>query len=134
MDDQASTKSHHDEVPQEQRTMGMLCHLLALSGLLGVPGGNVFGPLILWLVKKEQMPFVDDQGKESLNFQITSLIILFPSALVLGLISLTGIGLCLSIPVLMGLGIAWLVFVIMGCMNANNGERYRYPVNFRLIK
>src|SRR5690242_19907337 len=52
------------------RTMGMLCHLLAFSGHF-IPFGHIIGPLVLWLIKKDDSPFVDDQGKESLNFQIT---------------------------------------------------------------
>ena len=58
---------------QKQRTMGMLCHLLALIGIVATANtfGPFIGPLIVWLVKKDEMPFVDDQGKEALNFQIT---------------------------------------------------------------
>jgi uncharacterized Tic20 family protein len=49
----------------------MLCHLSALAGFIGVPLGNIIGPLIIWLVKKDEIPFVDLQGRESLNFQIS---------------------------------------------------------------
>lgn len=108
--------------PQEQRTMGMLCHLLALAGLIGVPFGNILGPLIIWLIKKNEMPFVDDQGKESVNFQITALI----AMLVLG-IPTCGIG---AIVVL----VAALVFSIIGAVAANKGMYYRYPYCWRLIK
>ncbi|MGC9455365.1 MAG: DUF4870 domain-containing protein [Phycisphaerae bacterium] len=55
------------EVPPEARTMGMLAHLLGIfTGFLG--------PLIIWLIKKDEQPFVDDQGKEALNWQLTLLI------------------------------------------------------------
>jgi len=111
------------ENPQE-RTMGMLCHLLALCGLV-IPLGNILGPLVLWLVKKEEMPFVDDQGKESLNFQI-SIAIYGVGAAVLSII---GIGILLGI----ALAAFWLVMVIIATVAANKGERYRYPLTIRLL-
>src|SRR5690242_11127927 len=60
----------------DERNWAMFCHLAGLAGFLPVIPflGNVIGPLVLWLVKREQYPFVDDQGKEALNFQITMLI------------------------------------------------------------
>ena len=58
------------EIPKDVRTMAMLCHLLALAGYV-IPFGNIIGPLVMWLVKKEDHPFIDEQGKEALNFQIT---------------------------------------------------------------
>ncbi len=105
--------------------MGMLCHLLALSGYI-IPLGNVLGPLIIWLLKKDTSAFVDDQGKESLNFQITVLI----AVLVATATCLIGIGVVL----LPAVGILSLVFVIIAAVKANSGERYRYPVALRLIK
>jgi len=112
------------ENPQE-RTLGMLCHLLALCGFV-IPFGNVLGPLVLWLVKKEGMPFVDDQGKESLNFQI-SVAIYGAGAF---LLSFIGIGIVLGA----ALAVFWLVMVIIATVRANNGERYRYPLTIRLLK
>ena len=58
---------------EEEKTWGMLCHLLALTGLV-IPIGVIVGPLIMWLVKKDESEFVDYHGKESLNFQITMMI------------------------------------------------------------
>jgi hypothetical protein len=110
----------------EERTMGMLCHLLALAGFIGIPFGNILGPLIIWMIKREEMPFVDDQGKESLNFQITLPI----AALVSAALTCVFIGFVL-LPVV---AIAGLVFVIIAGIRANKGELYRYPVNIRFIK
>jgi uncharacterized Tic20 family protein len=56
-----------DNPDKDARLWGMFCHLIAFSGYV-VPFGSVLGPLIIWLIKKDEMPFVDDQGKESLNF------------------------------------------------------------------
>jgi len=104
----------------------MLCHLLALCGLVMPFGGNILGPLVLWLVKKEGMPFVDDQGKESLNFQISVTIYGVGAAL----LYITGIDIVLC----GALGVFWLVMVIIATVAANKGERYRYPLTIRLLK
>jgi hypothetical protein len=56
---------------QKNRNWAMGCHLAALALYIGIPFGNIFGPLIIWLIKKDEIPLVDEQGKESLNFQIS---------------------------------------------------------------
>ncbi|MTI72890.1 DUF4870 domain-containing protein [Stenotrophomonas acidaminiphila] len=103
----------------------MFAHLAALAGIV-IPLGNLLGPLIVWLVKKDTMPFVADQGKEALNFNIT----VFIAAFVSGILTLVLIGFLLLIVV----GIAWLVLTIMAALAANKGEAYRYPFTLRLIK
>lgn len=112
--------------------MGMLCHLLSLIGLV-VPFGNIIGPLVMWLIKKDEMPFVDDQGKESLNFQITvSLVVL--TLIILGtvlMIVLIGFLFFLLLPVV---GIGAIVLVVIASIKANEGVHYRYPFTLRLIK
>ena len=62
------------EPDKDARTWGMICHLMSLSGYL-IPFGNIIGPLIIWAVKKDEYPFVDDQGKEAMNFQLTLTIV-----------------------------------------------------------
>lgn len=113
------------ETNKDARLWGMLAHLLALSALVTAFGGIV-GPLVAWLVKKNEHPFVDDQGKESLNFQITC----FIAGLVAFLLTFVVIGLLL-IPVVL---VFWLVFTIIGAVKANEGVRYRYPVTIRFIQ
>ncbi len=105
--------------------MGMLAHLTALAGFL-IPFGNIVGPLIVWLLKKDSSPFVDDQGKESLNFQITVMIL----AIVCSILIIIIIGIFL----LMLLGLVSLILIIVATVKASNGERYRYPFALRLIK
>ena len=56
------------------------CHLAALAGYVVPMVGNIVGPLVVWLMKKEEYPLVDDQGKESINFQISILIYVAVSA------------------------------------------------------
>lgn len=106
------------------RQWGMIAHLAALAGFV-IPFGNIIGPLVVWQTHKEQ-PFVVDQGKEALNFQITVAI----AALICFVLMFIAIGLLL-LPVV---GIAALVFTIIAALKANDGERYRYPFSIRLIK
>ncbi|PTM58474.1 DUF4870 domain-containing protein [Desmospora activa] len=139
------------ETPQEQvitlssddRTWGMLAHLGAFAGMIFPLIGNILGPLIIWLVKKEESSFVNDQGKEALNFQITIAAI----GIVLGIISgIFGFILTLIFPIAgllvlilvslipIALGICAMVFMIIAAVKANKGEYYRYPFAIRLIK
>jgi hypothetical protein len=110
---------------RDERMWGMLCHLAAFAGLVIPVAGNIVGPLIVYLVKKEEYGFVEDQGKESLNFQITVTILLFIS----GILIVIGIGLLLMAVI----GIAALVFTIIAAIKANEGEFYRYPWSIRFL-
>ncbi|MEK7829614.1 MAG: DUF4870 domain-containing protein [Acidobacteriota bacterium] len=112
-------------VSSEERTWGMLSHLLALSGFIGIPFGNVLAPLIIWLVKKDQSQFVADQAKESLNFQISLIIY----AIIGGILIIVLIGfLVLGVVIIGG-----IILTIIATIKANNGEHYRYPLTIRLI-
>jgi uncharacterized protein len=113
------------EANADVRMWGMFCHLASLAGLV-VPVGNIIGPLVIWLIKKDQMPFVDDQGKESLNFQITMTI----AMVVAGALMCVFVGFIL----LPAVAIVDIVFTIIATIKANGGIRYRYPMTLRLIK
>lgn len=121
----------------EEKQWAMFAHLSALVGGILTSGwagsiGCFIGPLVIWLVKKDTLPFVDDQGKEALNFNITVGIV-FLALLILSIVTF-GIGLVVAVPLWIIIGIAWLVFTIIAAVKANNGERYRYPLTLRLIK
>lgn len=105
--------------------MGMLAHLSALAGFV-IPFGNIIGPLVIWLIKKDQSAFVDDQGKESLNFQITMMILY----VLAGILVILVIGIFL-LPLL---ALISLILLIVAAVKANSGERYRYPFAIRLIQ
>ena len=112
------------------RNWGMFCHLAALSGLFsGI--GFILGPLIVWLVKRNEIPFVDDQGKEAVNFQLTMHLV----ALVAGLIAICtcGLGLVFAIPVWAIVGILDIILPIIGAIQASSGQCYRYPLTIRFI-
>lgn len=120
----------------EERQWAMFAHLSALLG--AVVTGHMFawgcfiGPLVIWLLKKDTLPFVNDQAKEALNFNIT-LAIVGLGLLILSIITF-GLGLLLAIPVGIIVGVGWLVFTIIAAIKANEGVAYRYPVTLRLIK
>lgn len=124
-------------ISSEERQWAMFAHLSALVGGILTSGwagslGCFIGPLIIWMVKKDTMPFVDDQGKEALNFNITVGLI-FLALLLLSIVTL-GIGLIIAIPGWIIVGIAWLVLTIIAGIKANEGVAYRYPLTLRLIK
>ena len=109
---------------KESRQMAMFAHLSALVGFL-IPFGNLIAPLIIWQMKKDD-PFVDAQGKEAVNFQITVSI----AGIVAAVLTVVLIGLLL-LPVI---AIGSLVLVIIAGLKANEGENYQYPFALRLIK
>jgi uncharacterized Tic20 family protein len=115
----------------------MLAHLSALVGLLGLP--SLLGPLIVWLAKREEDPYIDDQGKEALNFNISVLIYLAGASVVAVMLTVLtfGIGIFLLlpvlIPVLIGAMVGWVVLVVIAAIKTSNGEPYRYPATIRLV-
>ena len=120
----------------EEKQWALFAHLSALLGAM-VTGiwfgwGCFLGPLVIWLVKKDTMPFVNDQGKEALNFNITLAII---GVILLLLVIMTlGIGLLVAVPVGIIVAIGWLVLTIIAAIKASEGVAYRYPISLRLIK
>ncbi|AGG88175.1 MULTISPECIES: DUF4870 domain-containing protein [Rhodanobacter] len=108
----------------EERQWAMFAHLSALVGVI-IPLGSIIGPLVIWLIKKDTMPFVNDQGKEALNFNITVGI----AAVVSWILCFILIGFLL----LAVLAVGWVVFVIIATIKANEGTTYRYPFTLRLV-
>jgi uncharacterized protein len=134
---------------QNVRTWSMLCHLSALAGLFfGL--GSVIGPLLVWQIKKNELPEIEPHGKEALNFQLTILIInIIASILLIGFLgaafgfgfgrmwrspfSLLGGGFGIGSIILIINLVAYILAVIAG-LKANNGEAYKYPFAIRFIK
>lgn len=138
---------------RDERTWATLTHL---GGLFGIwffsPVGNVLVPLVLWLIKRNESAFVDDQGREAVNFQITMSIL----SLVLGVAG----WMIFSVFNLLDSVVFWhsnftffphvfffqngglsivaailsMVFAIIAATRANNGIAYRYPLSLRLVK
>ena len=114
------------QVSKDEQNWAMACHLSALAGFM-IPFGNIAGPLIVWLIKRAEMPLVDVHGKEALNFQITvaiAVLVCIPLMFVL-----------IGIPMLFIVGIGALVLTIMAGIKVANGQLdYKYPFALRLIK
>jgi uncharacterized protein len=157
-----------DSHNEQARAWGMWCHLaslawlpLALLSLIGIPPlpfSNILAPLVIWLGKKNEHPFIDEQGKESLNFQISFTIygillgviifvLLLIFALVLGVNASGASGDAGGIAALLGFGflgiflilgliisIIQLGLVIFAAIKARKGESYRYPLTIRFLK
>jgi hypothetical protein len=111
--------------PREENEWAMFCHLGGLAGYV-VPFGNILGPLVLWLMKKDQSPLVDKHGKDALNFHISIMIytlVCIPLCIVL-----------IGFPLLIMVSIGSLVYTILAAVKANNGEHLNYPMTIRFIK
>jgi uncharacterized Tic20 family protein len=120
----------------QEKQWALFAHLSAILG--AIVTGHIFGigcflgPLVIWLVKRDTMPFVADQGKEALNFNITLAIV--GAALFLLILLTFGLGLILAIPVGAVVALGWLVFVVIAAIKASEGVAYRYPITLRLVK
>ena len=112
------------DVTGDERTWAILVHASAFLGVF-VPFGNILGPLVVWLIKREESEFVDANGKQALNFQITWSVII-----VLALFSLlVGIGLLL-VPIV---ALAWAILVVIAAVRASENEVYDYPLTVDLV-
>jgi len=104
---------------QDDKTLGMVMHILCLVGF------PIIGPLIIWLMKKDQSPYLDAQGRELLNFQISYFIYAMISAVLIAVL--------IGIVLLFAVGIASLVFTIIGLVKAADGKVYRFPLCIRML-
>ena len=111
-------------ISKDERVWALLCHISAFACFV-FPFGNIIAPLIVWVLKKDESPFIDDQGKEALNFQITVTIFFFISIILIFVV--------VVIPLLIGLFFFNIIFTIIAALKANDGEKYRYPINMKFI-
>ncbi|MFM1650602.1 DUF4870 domain-containing protein [Brevibacillus sp. B_LB10_24] len=110
---------------KDERLWATICHLAAFIGCI-IPFGHILGPLVVWLIKREDGGFVDQQGREAVNFNISFSIY----GIVLSLLVIILIG----VPLLFVLLLAWIVIVIIAAVKANEGVNYRYPLTIRFLK
>lgn len=122
----------NEQPNNDARTWAMFCHLAGLAGfVIPVVLSGIIAPLIVWQMKKDEHPFIDEHGKEALNFQIS-----MPLYAMIGTAAcfITCIGVVL-IPFVVGaVYLVNLIFLIIAAIKANNGEHYRYPLSIRFIK
>ena len=114
------------EVNRDARMWAMICHLVGLAGVVIPVVGNIVAPLIIWQIKKDDYPFVDEQGKEAVNFQI--------SMSIYALICIPFFLICVGPFLLAAVGLVDLIFLLIAAVKANNGHHYRYPLTIRFIK
>ena len=129
---QPTTPTPPPGTESQARTWNMLCHLSALAGFI-IPFGNILGPLLVWQIKKNEIPSTNVHGKAALNFQITVTLAAFIGVVVAVILSFFCVGFLL-VPLVILIGLAGLVFAIIAGIKANNGEDYKYPYSLNLIK
>ena len=110
---------------KDERMWAMLCHLSALAGFI-IPMGSIIGPLIVWLIKKDEMPLVAEHGRKSLNFQLT----MFIAYIVCLILMFAVIGVIL-LPIV---AIFSFIMVVIGAIKTNDGKEFNYPFSLQLIK
>lgn len=111
----------------EEKQLAMMCHMAALPGML-LCGLTPVGPAVAWQMKRQVSPFVDEAGKEALNFQLNIFVLLVATAFIATIT--TGVLLVLPVAVAIYGG----VMAVIAGMRANEGKQYRYPGTVRVIK
>ncbi len=113
---------------KDERMWAMIAHLSAFA-MYCTAVGHIVGPLIIWLAKRDGHPFIDDQGKEVLNFQISWTLYMIANVLLL----LTVVGAVVAIPLFFVLPVFHVICMIIGGIKANDGIAFRYPLCIRFI-
>jgi hypothetical protein len=112
-------------VDQAFRNTAVAAHLSTFAGLI-VPFGSIIGPLAVWLTRRDRDPFVDDAGREALNFGI--------SIAIYGLVALVAALMLVGIPLLIVGVIAWVMLASLAAVKASQGQAYRYPLTMRFVR
>ena len=116
----------NEGIESSDRTWAMFAHLATLSGYIGVPFGWILGPLVVYLVKKDESPYVKEHAREALNMGISATIYLIVSVVLMLIV----VGILTALAV----GVGTIVYAIIAGIAANEGRTYRYPFIFRLVK
>lgn len=123
-------------LPSDVRTWAMAAHISApVLGFLSAGLLFFLGPLLVWLIKRNDHPFIDHHGREAVNFNLSMVIYgiaLMVVAVPLGLLTL-GLGLIPLLLLAAAIAVAWLIFSIVAAVKASKGESYRYPLTLRLV-
>jgi uncharacterized Tic20 family protein len=131
--DNSQTSWVTGEIDKKERKWAMFCHLAGLAGLSPLlPAiGSAVAPLIIWQLKADEFPYVAEQGRRAVNFQL-SMLLYVTIGTIICLISLVGVFL---IPVVFCVfGLIDVIFVLIAAVKANMGRHYRYPFTIRFFK
>jgi uncharacterized protein len=121
----ANEATQDGSVDPQVRTTAVAAHLSTLVGLV-VPFGSVIGPLAVWLTRRDRDPFIDQNGREALNFGI--------SIAIYGAVVLVAALMLVGIPLLIIGMIAWVALASLAAVKASHGQTYRYPLTLRLVR
>lgn len=119
------------DISKAERDFAMFTHLSPLVGYV-IPFGNIIAPLVMWIMKRDQSPFLESIGREALNFQITVMLAIV--VCFVGIIVTFGIGIILFGPLLGIIGLADIIFIVIAAIAANEGRAYTFPICLRLVK
>ncbi|MBW3562793.1 MAG: DUF4870 domain-containing protein, partial [Actinobacteria bacterium] len=89
------------------------------------------GPLVVWLLRRDDDPFVAEHAREALNFNLN--LLLWLTAAIVFVVATIGFGVLVVVPIGLVIGITWLILTILAAVKASNGERYRYPLTIRFV-
>lgn len=110
----------------DEKQWKLILHLSALAGLLLPYCGNIIAPLVIWLLKKQDVPALDAEGRKVLNFQISAAIYITVSSLI-------GFMTCFLIFLPIVVVIWWLVYTIIGAVKTSNGEAFEFPLTIKML-
>lgn len=122
----ANTALSSEELEKQSRQWAMLLHLSALLGYGPVPVAGLFAPIIVWQLKKSELPAIDEHGRNAVNWMISSLIYLVVSSVLTAIV--------IGIPLLLAVIVCGVVFPIIAGVKASNGEVWKYPLTIEFIK
>jgi uncharacterized Tic20 family protein len=114
------------ELTKDAKMWAMFCHLAGLARFAPIPFAGIIAPLIIWQIKKDEHPFVDYNGREAVNFQISVAIYLLVAILLVFVV--------IGVVLLPAVVVFNIVFLIIAAVKANNGEHYEYPLSIRFVK
>ena len=110
---------------ETERNWAMFCHLSALSGFF-FPFGGIIGPLVCWLSRKDESTWVNENGKASMNFQLSMLLYI--------VLAIPLIFIIIGIPIIMIIGTLKIVCIIIASVKASKGEEFKYPLAIPFIQ
>ena len=114
-------------------SLAVVMHLLGFSWFVFPFYGNILGPLVLWLIKRGDSPYLDRVGKEVLNFQISFSIYISATLAVATVLLIFLIGILFYF-LAAAIWVAWIILMIVGAVKTSNGEEYKYPFTIRLLQ
>lgn len=124
--DQAGAPQPARPIQDSAKTWAMACHLAGYAKYTAVPFANILAPLIIWILKKDEDPLIDDQGKEAINFQI--------SVTLYALVCIPMFFCVVGVPAILVIGVWDAIMMVVAAVAANRGTAYRYPLTIRLIR